>query len=233
MTKRIVKDYFLAFRWGNFKEKVANALYMILYFTVLFPVIVGFYEKVQYVITYYLIAIPTIHIINSGALHIMRMPKLMYMVPLNENQKREYIVKSAIFRICFCTLLGTVCGLPLVLLGWCRVITYVIIVYDILTLALLFCGMNERYGVEEREKYPPVKSDYRGIVQWVDVFLTIISIFGISCMLCWDDGPVNVYVNLVFIIPAILFQLPLTIKHMTYWKKAVEKAMHYEASYDK
>ena len=34
MTARIIRDYFAAFRWSNFKTKVANSLYMIVYFTI-------------------------------------------------------------------------------------------------------------------------------------------------------------------------------------------------------
>lgn len=233
MTARIIRDYFAAFRWSNFKTKVANSLYMIVYFAVIFPVIMGMYEKVQYAIIYYLIAIPTIHTVNSGCLHIMKMPKQMYLVPLSQQMKREYIVKSAIFRICFCTLFGAVCTLPLVIFDMCHVITYVVIVYNILTFALIFCGMNERYNIEEREAWPQIKSDTRGIVQGIDIVITTFSLFGIAFLLCQDEGMRNVYVNLIFIIPAILFQLPLTIKHMSYWNKAVEKAMNYEISYDK
>ncbi len=233
MRGLIIRNYFAAFRWDNFKTKVANSLYMIVYFSVLFPVIIGFYEKPEYAVTYYLIAIPTIHTVNSAAVHIMRMPKMMYMVPLSRDMKKEYIVKSALFRIGFCALLGVVCALPLVLLGMCRVITCIVLIYDFVTLALILCGMNERYGIEEREAYPPVKSDCRGIIQGVNLLITIISLFGIACMLCWDDGPVNVYANLIFIIPGILVQLPLTIKHMSYWNEAVNKALAYEASYDK
>lgn len=233
MTGRIVKDYFVAFRWSNFKTKVAHFFYLNVYFSIMLPAVAGFFEKGEYALVYFLIMIPTIHIFNSGALHIMKMPKLMYMVPLTQEMKREYIVKSAIFRICFCSLLGALCTLPLVLLGICRVITYVVLVYDFVTLALIFCGMNERYSIEERETWPEVKSDCRGIIMAVDIMLTIISIFAIACMLSWDGGQVNVYANLLFIIPAILFQLPLTIKFMSGWNKAVEKALSYEISYDK
>lgn len=233
MTGRVIKDYFTAFRWSNFKEKVAHFAYLVVYFSAILPTIVGFFETWKSALVYVLMMIPTIHILNSGSLHIMKMPKMMYMVPLTQDMKREYIVKSALFRICFCSLLGMICTLPLVLMGICRVITYVVLVYDYVTFALLLCGMNERYGIEERDAWQETKSDCRGLIQGVNIFLTVISLFGIACMLCWDGGMVNVYANLIFIIPAILFQLPLTIKHMTYWNTAVEKALSYERSFDK
>ena len=233
MMGRVIKDYFAAFRWGNFKEKVAHFAYLVVYFSAMLPTIAGFFETWKSALVYVLMMIPTIHVLNSGSLHIMKMPKMMYMVPLTNDMKKEYIVKSAIFRICFCSFLGMICTLPLVLLGICRVITYVVMVYDYVTFALLLCGMNERYGIEERDAWQEARSDCRGLIQGIDMIITVISLFGIACMLSWDGGMVNVYANLLFIIPAILFQLPLTIKHMTYWNTAVEKALSYERSFDK
>lgn len=235
MTGRVIKDYFTAFRWSNFKEKVAHFAYLVVYFFTVFPVLVGFFETWESALIYVLMMIPTIHILNSGSLHIMKMPKMMYMVPLTNDMKKEYIVKSAIFRICFCSLLGMICTLPLVFMGICRVITYVVMVYDYVIFALLLCGMNERYGIEERDAWQEARSDCRGLIQGIDMIITVISLFGIACMLSWDanEGKENVYENLLFIIPAILFQLPLTIKHMKYWNTAVEKALNYERSFDK
>ena len=233
MTKQVVKDYFLAFRWGNFKERVANFLYMVVYFSVILPCIAGFFEKWEYALVYCLMLIPTIHMLNSGAIHIMKMPKMMYMVPLTQDMKREYIIKAAMFRICFCSFLGMICTLPLVLLGLCGIITYVIIVYDYVTFALLLCGMNERYGIEERDAWQETKSDCRGLIQGIDIVITVFSLFGIACMLCSDVKLFPVVANWLSAIPAILFQLPLTIKHMSYWNTAVEKALSYERSFDK
>lgn len=234
MTSQIIRNYFDGFRWSNFKGKVANVAYMIVYFSCILPVVAGFFEKLEYALIYFAIAIPVLHIVNSGCVHNMRMPKLMYMVPLSQNMKREYIVKSAVFRIVFCTFVGAVFALPIFILGQCSVVTYILIVYNALTLALLFCGMNERYGAEDDTKWTEIKSTTgRGVVQGVDIFFTVCAFFGITCMLCWDGGRVNEFANLIFAIPAVLIQLPLTIKYMTYWKVAVDRAMTYETSYDK
>lgn len=233
MTKWIIKDYFAAFKWNNFKSKVANSVYMMIYCTTFLPIIGGYFEKAEYVAVYFLMAIPLIHILNSGMLHIMRMPKLMYMLPLSHSMKRDYIVKSTIFRICFCTLLGIACTVILIALKLCGVITGILIIYNVFTLSLLFCGMNERYAIEEREKWPEVKSDGRGLMQGIDIFVTIISSFGISAMLCSDVNLFPVRANWLFAIPAVFIQLPLTIKYMSYWNKAIEKALSYETSFDK
>lgn len=233
MMGRVIKDYFAAFRWGNFKEKVAHFAYLVVYFATILPVIGGFFDKWEYALVYFLMMIPTIHMLNSGSLHIMKMPKMMYMVPLTKEMKREYIVKSAIFRICFCSLLGMICTLPLVLLGLCGIVTYVIIVYDYVVFSLLLCGMNERYGIEERDAWQEARSDCRGLIQGIDMIVTVISLFGVACMLCSDVRLFPVVANWLFAIPAILFQLPLTIKHMKYWNTAVEKALNYERSFDK
>ncbi len=235
MMGRVIKDYFAAFRWGNFKGKVANFAYLIVYFFTILPTVAGFFETWESTLIYVLVMIPTIHILNSGALHIMKMPKMMYMVPLTKDMKREYIVKSAIFRICFCSFLGMICTVPLVIMGLCSVITYAVLVYDYVTFALLLCGMNERYGLEERNVWQETRSDCRGLIQGIDMIITVISLFGIASMLSWNinEGKARVYENLIFAIPAILFQLPLTIKHMTYWDTAVDKALSYERSFDK
>lgn len=234
MTSQIIRNYFDGFRWSNFKGKVANVAYMIVYFSCILPVVAGFFEKLEYAIVYFAIAIPVLHIVNSGCVHNMRMPKLMYMVPLSQNMKREYIVKSAVFRIVFCTFVGAVCALPIYLMGLCNILTYILIVYNVLTLALLFCGMNERYGIEDDGKWTEIKSTtVRGVVQGVNVFVTIVSSFLMACMLCMDVNLMTKEVPILFAIPAVLIQLPLTIKYMTYWKVAVDRAMTYETSYDK
>lgn len=234
MMGRVIKDYFAAFRWSNFNKKVSNTAYMIVYFTTILPMVAGVYEKLDYALVYYAVLIPVIHTLNSACLHIMKMPKIMYMLPLSQDMKRDYIVKSGIFRICFCSGFGIVCTLPLLFLKSCHIFTYLLIVYNLITWSLIFCGMNERYNIEEREAWSNVvKSDYRGIDQGINVFFTAMALIGLVCMLCWDGGMVNVYANLLFAVPAVLIQLPLTIKHMSYWNKAVEKAMNYETSYDK
>ncbi len=216
MMGRIIKDYFGAFRWSNFKTKVANLAYMVVYFTSILPVLGGFFEKAEYALIYFMIAIPIIHIMNSSCIHTMKLPKLMYMVPLSQEMKREYIVKSTIFRICFCTGLGVICALPILLLDLCNIVTFFLIIYNALTLALLLCGMTERSSIKV-----------------VNMCVTFISIFLIACMLCMDVKLMTKEVPLLFLIPAVLIQLPLTIKHMSYWNTAVDKAMSYEASYDK
>ncbi len=234
MMSRVIKDYFTAFRWSNFREKVANTAYMIVYFTTMLPIIIDVYDSIKDTLIYYAVLLPVVHTLNSACLHIMRMPKLMYMLPLSREMKREYIVKSGIFRICFCSGVGVVCTLPLLLLESCHIFTYLLIVYNLITWSLIFCGMNERYNIEEREAWPKVaKSDCRGVIQGVNVFFTAMALIGLASMLFFDDGQVNVYANLLFAVPALIIQLPLTIKHMSYWNTAVEKAMSYETSYDK
>lgn len=227
MTGRIIKDYFAGFKWTNFKTKVANFAYLIVYFASILPAVGGFFEKGRYAAIYLFIAIPLLHVMNSGAIHIMRLPKMLFLVPMNQEMKRQYIVRSALFRICFCAFLGLVFTVPLVLLKICDLVVAVMLMFNVLMLSMILCGINERYDAQAKKKWPEIKSDCRGIIQGVNVFITVISSYGIACMLCWDTYVAD-WVKWIFVGVAVFVQLPLTIKHMTYWNKAVEKALSYE-----
>lgn len=231
MFKWIVRDYFAAFRWGNIKEAMKNGgVFLIIYWGCLLPSIAGFIERKEYLLTYVLIIVPTAFTALSGKLHSMNLSKVMYLCPIGRKERREYIVKSCYFRIGLTAMVSILAVLILVCVGLCDWVTSIGLMFNGIVFALLMCGIEKKKSITEKEPYPPIEMNRQGVIEVVDVFFTLISSYGIACLLCWDT-PVSWWVKYIFLGIALVVQLPLTIAYLTYWKKAVEEATDYESSY--
>lgn len=231
MFKWIVRDYFAAFRWENIKEILKNGgLFVAIYLCGFIPVTGGFTEKKEYLLTYVLIAVPLAFISLSGKLHSIKLPKVMFLCPIDRNVRREYIVKSCCFRIGLHVAINALAILILVCMGLCDWVSSIVLELNSAFLTLFMLGVKKRKNSVYRDPFPSTEITKESIVGILNVFFVIISSSGVACMLCWDT-PVAWWVKYIFLSIALVVQLPLTIAYMTYWKKAVEEAVDYESSY--
>lgn len=231
MKMMIVKDYFKAFRWSVFKDVLLKSGFGIVYLWVILPFICGFMERGEHYTTFQMIFIPILFNFISGILHRMELPKAMFLCPMSDGQRRDYVVQSCVFRICFTGSVGVVFTIGMIGLGLCDVVSGVALLGNHICLALLLCGFSERKGrtEEERNRSLLEHAGLRSGVEIVDALCIILCSFGIACVLCWDTTPAP-WVKWVFLAVVLLVECPLTAYFMMGWKAAVERAISYEAS---
>lgn len=120
MTGRVVRDYFMAFRWSNVRACMkASHWFIFVYLFIcipLFECIVSYGWKIDLV----RILVPAgmaMFVVFAAPLHPVTMPKIMFLCPLSREQRREYVRKAWLFKIAvpiimtvfLMTVLGT-CG---------------------------------------------------------------------------------------------------------------------------
>lgn len=231
MGEMIIRDYFKAFRWSKFKDVFWKGGFWIIYMGVIVPFCGGFTEKGEYYVTFQMIFLPVLFCFISCFLHPMEIPKAMFLCPMSDRQRRDYVVQSCVFRICFTGSVGVVFTIGMIGLGLCDVVSGVALLGNHICLALLLCGFSERKGrtEEERNRSLLEHAGLRSGVEIVDALCIILCSFGIACVLCWDTTPAP-WVKWVFLAVVLLVECPLTAYFMMGWKAAVERAISYEAS---
>ncbi len=233
MRKRIIQDYFEAFRWSKSKEAYKKgSWYTFFCFLFIVPVNSKFYENERKALAYLCIVIPIMFCMFSSTLHPMRLPKVMFLCPMQESERREYIVQSCWLRMSIHILIGVLGGVILLLNGICDPVCIGGSLFNIVVLAFFLSGINANgYGrINENNVRAFDMDSAPGILEMAQILVTIISSIGYSVMLCWDT-PVAWWVKAIFVGIALLIQLPLLLHYTKYWKYSIEKAMSYESSY--
>lgn len=231
MWKWVVRDYFAAFRGGKSKEGLKSAWWSIWYLGIFYPLMNDLYEDPKCMIIYATIAIPIIFGVVSGSVHSMALPKVMYLCPLKESVRKEYIEKSCIFRIFFVSLLGTIGAMALWISGLCDGVTAGVSISNIVAWAVLSCGFDHKKIDDSlKERFNTKESYMVSIIEAADTTITLISAFGVACALCWDT-PVYWWVKWIFVGVAVFLQVPLTVRLLKNWNMVVERAASYEKSF--
>ncbi len=233
MWKWVVRDYFAAFRWEKSKEwlKNSNGWWMILYFGLLFPACFNMWSSDKLLGVYFLMVLPVMLSAFSTAVHPMGLPKVMYLCPMEQEKRREYIEKSYLFRMLVVVLLEVLVAVLLMMLGMADVVTFCVIVGNGIFWAIASSGLgHQRMDGLTRERLKSVTPYALGNLATGLLMVSALSQFGLVCMLCWDN-PVAWWVKWIFVAVALGFQLPFAIKLLQNWDIAINRAASYEESY--
>ena len=186
MTKRVLRDYFAAFRWQKIKEsQKKGAWWTGIYFLSMCPALLQAFDNLASILLYYLIAIPLVFAMYVPTIHNMRLPKIMYLCPLNMEQRREYIIKSCAVRI-IASLLINIIGVIILLA--CGICDWLMAISIFLNLALLSVeigsGINiNGYGkiTDEGHRVIDPKDKKELLEMWVCLvaLLTFLAQYGI------------------------------------------------------
>lgn len=138
MTKRVVRDYFAAFRWKKIKERYSNYdVWQILYCLVIFPILVHAEEMPSGFLAYYLINVPIFFCITSAELHPMLLPKILYLCPMGRDSRKEYIIKACYVKIAIPIVMGIAGSLVLMCSGNYSCLFGVVIILNIVILSIV------------------------------------------------------------------------------------------------
>ena len=90
MLRKVLEDYRDGFRWSRFKETYhVSMLWLYVYLLCFFPVIIDLNEKTELLARYYAMALPLLFGIYSLSAIPIRLPKQMFLCPMNEAEREN------------------------------------------------------------------------------------------------------------------------------------------------
>ena len=119
MLRKVLEDYRDGFRWSRFKETYHySMLWIYLYFFCFFPIMLDLNEKTELMGRYYMMALPLLFGIYSLSAIPIRLPKQMFLCPMNEAEREKYAKTLFIVRLLGPVLFGVVTYKVAAIAGW-------------------------------------------------------------------------------------------------------------------
>lgn len=229
MWRWVIKDYFSAFSWYRISALMkASNWFWVLYWFLLLPGMSGAFEEMDKVWTFYLMMLPVGFCFVSGVFHRSKLPKFFYICPMERSVRRTYINRKFLFEILVPAFIGGVATVLLLGLRLCHPLTAGLYFFDMLVISLLGGDIfTQTVEVPKDSAIQVEEAKMLGVTKCVAFVLSFLGIFGMWMML--DFGPaVESWCKWGFFSVAVLIVLPLTIKGLTGWNAAVERALSYE-----
>lgn len=241
MLRRVMRD----FRMGLKKEVFIdifrnNGWFSYLYLLGAAPLIMGVYKRVSFTITYYALIIPFVLIFLLARILPMRLPKIIYLCPLNEQERRSYIITTFWMKMLISMLLFLVADGVLMAYGYLTVIGAVFACLTAFCILLTANMHNSRTQIARtgwEETAIEVPEQIKGLTGWY-AGQTIAAIIYIICLVLCGTGTgileIKTLVGKVIlfgIAPAII--VGLTIMTMSYFEHVVALSINYEEAYRK
>jgi len=229
MWRWVVKDYFSAFGWYRISAlmKAGNWFWVIYWFAML-PAMFNSFGSWEDTLTFYLMMIPIFFCLTSEIFHRNRLPKIFYICPMEKEIRKAYIERKFLFSILFPSLLGGVAAVALWGFKLCHPLTAVLYFFDVLVISIFIGGIfKQTVQIPENSAIRLETVETNGVIEGAAYILSLIAVFGMYMML--EFGPsIEVWCKWIFVGFAVVLQLPLTIKGLTGWNAAVERALSYE-----
>lgn len=226
MTKRVIRDYFVAFRWENVKKFYHDGgWFMILYVTVVLPLIMQYFHSEKDAAVYYFILLPMLVCIVGAPLHPVALPKIMYLCPMNETERREYICKSFWFKITFPLALNILSVSILVILKWIDGLLAVLIMIEAVLLGLVN-GIDGNATLNWGGK-----GFQKPVIKELEMWLPAAGVIGMlqSCFVAFlAMGERETWTIVMWSCVVVMLQLPITIKVMRYYRRVMDNALNYD-----
>lgn len=223
MIKYLIRDYFDAFRIANLRQKLGTAFSK----SILLPVMcafsnifVGQLQKSTFAWTdavqFLAVLLPMWFSYFSMAVHPIQLSKMMYLCPMNEEDRRKYIYSSYLFRI--------IIHMSISFLGFwiaagssrwdCFTVAW-ILTNQLISATLVNGGAQTGSGM-------PV------VGELLFLFALIEAVLQIDCMR-GEDSDKWIF-NLCMLIFFCAVQVPLEWIYMKYIRKSLQSAVLYEDS---
>lgn len=233
--KKVVRDYFAAFRIERIRtvyrgsNSFANCWYLAAYVLVVMPASLGvFMKSPDVILRFYVTAVVVLFALYATLLHPVTMPKLFYLCPMSERERRDYIRKAFGFKIGFAMGLSALGMGGLWMLGKVNGIFGLLVVAE--TGAIAVCNSIEEQG-QLSDCAGEKKSSivYAGKDGWA-VLAKIVSlccVFFIMLYTVWSEDFWDIMAVIV-VVCLVCLELPLTILMIKRVGPALERAMNYE-----
>lgn len=220
MLKKIAVDYFRAYsrrgireRWKTNGGELAGMIGMI------YPLIVALFQMdSDEKIICLLVCLPMLYNLFSLYMHPVGLCKMMYLCPMEPDERRRYIRSSYRFGI-LVRMSVAVIGVGAVMMFYdCSVIAVTEILLNDLVLSLLIPSRKS-----QKEGYGAILKETVCMICMIVV--SMLSNF-ILVLAASDQDPGNVMI--IILAGIVLIQLPLTIGYQKYVRSELETAVYYE-----
>ena len=188
--------------------------------TTLLHLLLGLYNSADKIGIWTAITLPMLSIFLSGTLHPIGLPKMMYLCPMSMEERREYIIKSFVFKMMLHAFFAIVSTLFLILCSESDGIAMLSILFNELVFSLLF-SVVRRGGVLERSKEAEWGDALRVLLVLVNLILAVVWLL----VLIYDPSATAEYIILGVM---FLLEVPMLFQYLKYVKMDLQSAVEYE-----
>lgn len=234
MLRKVLEDYRDGFRWSRFKETYHfSMLWMYVYLLAFFPIILDMNEKTELLARYYTMALPLLFGIYSLSAVPIRLPKQMFLCPLNEDEREKYAKTLFVVRLLGPVLFGAVTYSVAAIAGWMDTECLWFEFFGLVS--MMICGSItswpgstwERSDTKlKRLMNPELKGLYGPTMTGL--------IAAVSCQLlftvAWDGKPDMIFNVLMATIGLITIVCDIWV--LRYFNPVIKNCITYEMSYD-
>ena len=234
MLRKVLEEYRDGFRWNRFKETYHfSMLWMYVYLLCFFPVIIDMNEKPELIPRYYAMALPLLFGIYSLSAIPIRLPKQMFLCPMNEAEREKYAKMLFVIRLLGPVLFGLVTYSIAAIAGWLDVR---LLGFEFLGLvSMMICGSitswpGSTWERSDTKRKRLTNPELKGLYAPTMVGL----IDAVCCQLlvtvAWD-GEADMMFNVLVAICGILL-IVCDMSVLRYFKPVIKNCITYEMSYD-
>lgn len=231
MWRRVIRDYFAAFRWEKIKAgKQVVAWVNCFNFLFVLPLSWQIFSSAEATARFYLVMLPVIFTLFALSLYPAMLPKIMYLCPMSWEQRMEYLNKSRLVRILVPLVMLSV-GVAILsgmgMVSWNFGVG--VLLNEILFAVFAASVMNENgYGALDANGKRVVDWDSKtGILEGCMTFLVIITVF-VYAGITWDITMPWWGSLLLIGIPTAL-ELPIVIYFCRRWPENVKRVLWFES----
>ena len=250
MWQHIIRDYFRAYRWNNIKRtwKISQSTGYIVMGIMFFSIVMltdtyetmidgatvrkpdfnVFMGQTDTVLVFAYI-VPVIFIWLSIMVHPVRLPKMMYLCPMDRKERTEYVYNSFRFRIIFSMVIASVgIGALILFIGFDGIAISALFIND-----LIFCMLIPSGAVHERNGRSDDKvNDWADIKMTLETFITMLGAFSsmaFGMFLINPEMSAEAKVGeVVLFVVMLMFEIPMVKGYRKYMKQELAAAICYE-----
>ena len=231
MLKKVIYDYFGCLKWGNIKKthNNFNAWWMYFYMLTLFPILMDVEDGVGYGV-YYCVVIPVLFAILTLQVVPMKLPKQMFLCPMEKKERRKYVHELFAVRLVVPFILGIAGSAVVFVIRRSHILLMgleVLALISIMTCCSVTTWEGSIWSREENGRVKRIKDERLKGLYMINIFGMMISmiVFFVNFVIIDDTLTmgVGIYACVVSVIMIIL-----DILVMRYYPVIVEFAVDYE-----
>ena len=234
MLRKVLEDYRDGFRWSRFKETYHfSMLWVYLYLLAFFPIILDMNEKTELLARYYAMALPFLFGVYSLSAVPIRLPKQMFLCPMNEAERENYAKTLFMVRLLGPVLFGALTYSVSAIAGWMDGEWLWFEFFGLVSMML--CGSITTWPGSTWERSDTkhkrlVNPELKGLYG-----RTVTGLIGATCCqvlltVAWDGEPDVIFNVLVVIIGMVTIVCDILV--LRYFKPVIKNCITYEMSYD-
>ena len=252
MWQHVIRDYFRAYRWNNIKRtwKISQSTgYIVMgimflsivmmtdtYETMIDGVMVrkpdfNVFMGQTDTVLFFAYIVPVIFIWLSIMVHPVRLPKMMYLCPMDRKERTEYVYNSFRFRIIFSMMIALVgIGELILFFGFDGIAISALFINDLIFCMLIpSAAVSERNGRSEDKVNNWATEDIKTILESFITMLGVFSSMAFTVFLTNQGMSAEAKVGeVILFVVMLLFEIPMAKGYRKYMKQELDAAICYE-----